>query len=616
MFRYLALQWDSKSESAARAADAITNRMQLTHQNWTTVQIHHGLRLLCSSAQSTDADVILLPNSTGALLGTIYRRCNPSVAESAIPSAPVDEPYIKRIVKSEGRSLISECWGSYVLFLSSSNHQLLVLRGPMSDLPCYYTEHQGVRVFFAHLEDCLDAGIRTFTPRMAYVRAVLAFGDPRSTETALNEVESLDVGECVTFSKVALSRQWYWHPKDFTCDRIYGLETAVHQLREATRTSVAAMAARHRCVTLLLSGGLDSSIVAACLRSASTGLRVECLNHRSPSLIGDERHWARDVANRCGFRLLEREESGIGSIEDMLASVRATPTPAIYAAGRDAHLACVEFSKQHQATAMFSGSMGDCVFGRGVSLMAAAEQLQTHGLTPDLFRVCYDVGLRQRLSIWRVLGFAFRLGWLHRPRGPWNHYAYHKQRHLFATSTSDGMLTHEALEQYEAESDRYIHPWLQSAEFLPIGKLIMISVLTMEMPYDNPYLMLDEPVTHRPLASQLVSECALRIATPLHVHRGWDRAVARRAFAPELPRDVLRRNSKGSPLHAIQNLVAQNAKFIREFLLDGLLVRENLLNRARLEAALPGKPTRMPTSVTQLISHVYTEAWLRRWRTH
>src|SRR5262249_28496875 len=73
-------------------------------------------------------------------------------------------------------------------------------------------------------------------------------------------------------------------------------------LRRTTLNSVAAQV-RGFSPLLQLSGGLDSSIISASL--ADAGIAFTAVNFASRSADGDERRYARAVANRFGSPLIE-----------------------------------------------------------------------------------------------------------------------------------------------------------------------------------------------------------------------------------------------------------------------------------------------------------------------
>jgi asparagine synthase (glutamine-hydrolysing) len=276
----------------------------------------------------------------------------------------------------------------------------------------------------------------------------------------------------------------------------------------------------------------------------------------------------------------------------------------------------VNLAERRSATALFSGSMGDCVFGRVEPPLAAAEYVQHHGARRHLFRVAYDVALRERLSVWRVLRSAVYAGLVKRPRGPWSHYRYEKSRSSVNSYLHGRMVTQEAISRYELEYPRFVHPWLQQAEQLPIGKLVSIAILTQEAPYEVPFVCRTDPPIVRPLVGQPLVECSLRIASFLNVTGGWDRAIARLAFADTLPKEIVRRNTKGSPSQTIREVIDKNVPLIREMLLGGILVKERLLDPKQIEAALPIMPTKEVATRMALMQHLFTEAWLRHWMTN
>ena len=95
---------------------------------------------------------------------------------------------------------------------------------------------------------------------------------------------------------------------------------------------------------------------------------------------------------------------------------------------------------------------------------------------------------------------------------------------------------------------------------------------------------------------------------------GWDRAIARRAFYDELPREVVNRRNKGDIERHILSIIDHNITFIRDLLLQGALVEEGVVDRNKLAAALSGQPGKTQANFGEILDFVGTEAWLLRWR--
>ena len=106
-------------------------------------------------------------------------------------------------------------------------------------------------------------------------------------------------------------------------------------------------------------------------------------------------------------------------------------------------------------------------------------------------------------------------------------------------------------------------------------------------------------------------ELCLRIPVDIHFDGGRSRGLARRAFADVVPAPILRRQWKDHPVLFFGEVVQNNLAFLREHLLDGVLVREGILNRAAVELALKSGPTLSAAVSGELFSHLDLELWIR-----
>jgi len=97
----------------------------------------------------------------------------------------------------------------------------------------------------------------------------------------------------------------------------------------------------------------------------------------------------------------------------------------------------------------------------------------------------------------------------------------------------------------------------------------------------------------------------------VHFDRGRSRGLARRAFVQEVPEPILRRQWKDRPLHYVAEVIHRNLDFIRSTLLDGMLVRERILDREAVELALSGSPSRSAAIGGEVMNHLDLELWIR-----
>jgi hypothetical protein len=99
------------------------------------------------------------------------------------------------------------------------------------------------------------------------------------------------------------------------------------------------------------------------------------------------------------------------------------------------------------------------------------------------------------------------------------------------------------------------------------------------------------------------------------IHGGVDRAIERGAFVSEIPPQIMQRRHKGCFDIVVRELIETNIDFVRELLLDGALVRERILDKAKLEAFLCGPRGGARTEYNELyVTRICTEAWLRDWQ--
>jgi asparagine synthase (glutamine-hydrolysing) len=171
-------------------------------------------------------------------------------------------------------------------------------------------------------------------------------------------------------------------------------------------------------------------------------------------------------------------------------------------------------------------------------------------------------------------------------------------------------------EVYEsARNDPSLLPsWIREAETLTPG--LLWHILCLSIPpqfyesFGGPTAIERTPV----LMSQPVMEACLRVPSYTWIAGGRDRSIARRAFTDVLPRAIVQRTQKGLADRFNRRMLDRNAAFLREMLLDGLLVRAGLLDRAKLEEFSNTGATSEGFEYNEVLRHhLCTEIWLRRW---
>lgn len=613
MFQYIALAWDHSNHRTIRAANALKERIRSPLFGMVSALECDGLSVFHTEKADTFRRSYELPGAPAVVLGTLFNR-NCALNDDTTPSEAVfDAEGARAVVSSGGRLLTESYWGWYVAFISDEDRRgKYVLRGPMGDLPCFYVECEGIYVFFSSPEDCVRLDLKRLSINWTYLRFQAGFGhSSRLAESAINEIEVLERGECLRFNRAVVDKLVYWNPCDIaTKNVITDFEAAARALRAVTRSCVRAWTSVHKSILVRLSGGLDSSVLASCLCDCPNRPRVTFVNYFWPAARGDERRYVRALARQLGITVLERQFGMDGRL-DVVGNVGLTAAPVHDIFDWQENANDFSIAREASATAVFMGSLGDCLFEKDTLMSPASDYLRFRGFDAGFFRVAFDVAFHDRCSIWSVFAYALKHGWLRHPRGNWNKYTVLLEKEIIPV---ESMLASDAvIAELRSNLNWLVHSWVSKVDDVPEGKLWLISALCGEGWYDSHFRGPDDPPVVAPYISQPLVELCLRIPTYLNVRRAWDRATMRRAFASDLPAEIVRRSTKGTPTPWLKEVLTRNAPFIREFLLDGMLAREGILDRRKLEMALPGNVSKSGVHGGVIMSLLYSESWVRRW---
>jgi len=521
----------------------------------------------------------------GYVLGTLFARFG--------PPAPIEATQLA-IGAADGAAsaedlLLRRYWGRYVaIFPARAAHR--ILRDPSGALPCYYAE-TGSGLILASDVDLLLSVTKT-PPAVSWtslVKHLYLRGLP-SPETCLQGIEELLSGYALDVSAGTVDQRMWWSPwQHAESDPEAGAPQA-DQLRRVVTSSVEALTASHARLLVSVSGGLDSSIVAACL--ARSGREVHCVTMYTTDPSGDERVYARELCRHLALPLTECVYR-IDDVDIDLAMSLHLPRPVGRTLAQAYERAHLKIADEIKADAFVTGNGGDNVFGFSQSAAAVTDHYLRYGLGFGLLRTIRDVCRQTESGPAEVARAALRLkrrGYLW-SRGP-----------MFLDPRMLAVLAPQTLHQ----------PWLDVPEGVGPGKAAHVASLLRVQPSLEPGRSLFAPVL-APLLSQPVVETCLAIPSWEWRAGGRDRAVARAAFAADLPLSIIGRRSKGGPDGFSAIVLREHRTAIRERLLDGMLAREGVVDRAALEARFVDRRPFSGEEQGRLLELVDTEAWARTW---
>jgi asparagine synthase (glutamine-hydrolysing) len=108
-------------------------------------------------------------------------------------------------------------------------------------------------------------------------------------------------------------------------------------------------------------------------------------------------------------------------------------------------------------------------------------------------------------------------------------------------------------------------------------------------------------------------ELCLRIPIYVLLRGGINRALERAAFEDCVPPAIIRRENKGTITTSFMSKVRESMPFVRDLILDGVLVRERIIERSTLEPYLArNRPLSLPI-LWPFLSCLAAEVWARKW---
>ena len=456
-----------------------------------------------------------------------------------------DTEVLVHLYEEKGESLLDDLDGMFALaIVDEKKERLFLARDRFGEKPLYYASlNEGRRLVFASEMKAIVAfpGLDNHLDVPA-IAQFLAVGYVPAPRTHYRAVRKLRAGEALSFSPRARDtdarlRTWrYWQPRiELNGAKPPTHEDAVEEVRARVLESVRLRLRSDVPIGAFLSGGVDSTCIAAAIRELQPGVKFNtfCASFDNPQL--DEAPYARVVAEHLGTDhhevhfssddLLPIFDALIDHYDEPFGDVSMFPTFAVCRAAREV------------CKVMLSGDGGDECFG-GYSEMFG--YYRWHGLrrTPGINAAAR--GLRQFWGkSWRGagwLGFLSKSDWelLH----TWDRgnviSSYFTPDYRSAAET--GLLELEAsareherlpypLSAFEATASSYLPEQIM----VKVDRASMRASLECRAPFLNPELM----------------QFATSLPLDYHFKAGLGKALLRDALPAWVPPEIRWRQKRG-----------------------------------------------------------------------
>jgi len=536
--------------------------------------VRHGLTLLArigAVAVYADAPADLIGDSDALILGWAFRRHDDQ------PCCALTRAEIDLLRASDGAWASEHLWGNFLLAWTAADGSVAILRSAITGPALYFTADGACA--FTDIALAQQAGLATPALDPGAIDAQLRYPLLRGAGTGRVGVQELLPGQRLQLVPGPQVRT-IWSPWDHVaCPPV---PADPDRLRRTVMSVTGAWAKRFARVQLELSGGLDSSIVAACLARTRADWRGATLVTPRPD--GDERLYAAAVSDHLGGPLVEVMASAEAA--DPLAPLRnprVRPGGFGLIGGSDRLL--LSAARDFGAEAIFTGVGGDNIFGYLTSAAPVVDAWRFAGAGAAL-RAARDLGRLTDTNIFEALRFAARRMLSPPPLWPRD--------------------TRFLTQRFAAEPE---HPWFAGATAASDGQRAYVGMLMRILPFLDGYDRALQLPMIAPLLAQPLVEYGLAVPAWQWSQGGHDRSLARDAFRSDLPPLVLERRTKGRLESLFVPAYNAHRAHLGAFLCEGLLASLGVIDCDAIVEAVVRPASVLDTDYVRILQIADIERW-------
>lgn len=530
---------------------------------------------------TSDTPMVLIPGR-GLLIGHLFTMSGQPV---------VGELSFDRTDKALQTHLLENFWGEYVVVgqPQADGAGASFLRDPSGGMPCCYALHPGGGFVTSSVSLASELGLCSREVDWDFVIHTLVYPYLKSERTALRGIRELLPGCSLTIHGGHAFTTVMWSPWTFVAPdrRLASVREAASVVRSNVSLAVEAWAGIDRSVLLELSGGLDSSIVAACLRQSDA--RTICCTMVAPVPGTDERQYARQVADHLRLELLSADID-LENARFNFPPPRDSTVPGMGILHHPVDSAVAELAGKLGVTSLFSGAGGDTIFCYLRGATPAADAFKESGMSAGLTAI-RDLSTLHRCS----LAKASRL----------------TLRKLIRGAKPHWKPVHEGVAAAWRNIPFDAHPWFEAPENALPGDRERISDLVGTQSFRDGVARSSRWPMRYPLLTQPVMEACLRVPTWMWIAGGRNRSIARSAFSAALPGGILNRRSKGPYTRYYAAIHERHREAMLSFLMDGMLASRGLLDMDELRREAGSGPHPGRSLNTRMFDLCMVENWVR-----
>jgi asparagine synthase (glutamine-hydrolysing) len=525
-----------------------------------------------------------------------------------------DTEVVLHLYEELGASCLTRLRGMFAFALwDARSRRLFAARDPFGQKPFHYAVAGDRLLFASEIKGILAHGAIGAEPELAAVDHYLAQRFVPPPLTMFRGIRKLPAGHWLEWRSGDLRIERYWRP-EFPDAPARSDSEWIEELKERLDDAVKAHLVSDVEVGCLLSGGIDSSVVAAAMaRSSDTPVQTFCVGSDVPGF--DERPHARRVATFLGTT---HRESTVGAelLGRIPTLVRCMDEPS------DPIAACQYEAARLASThvkVVLGGDGGDEIFA-GFDRYAAYGWVERYAALPAWLRQRVLAPLLRRVpDPFGYKSVGQRARWLadvgserggRRYARMTTHFRFgpEEREWVYGPVLRSAMAEQDTMEALaapfeQAPTDDLLHRMLFTdlVTRLPEHSLLLTDRMTMAHGLEARSPLLD---------TELAAFCAT-MPSHLKVRRGVTKYAMRAAAAGSLPEDIVRRPKQGFMFPVAYWLDAAMLARTADTLARGVLVERGWISPEGVQRLVVEHRLRRADHHVRLWMLLNLEAWHR-----
>jgi asparagine synthase (glutamine-hydrolysing) len=534
-------------------------------------------------------------------------------AKGRVFRTQTDSEVLLHLYSERGEECIGALRGMFAFAIwDRSRRQLFAGRDRLGKKPIYYAVVAGALVLASEIKALLRHPKISREPDAQALQEYLALQYVPSPLTAFRDVRCLPPAHTLLWRDGRLDVRRYWQP-DFSGKPVTDERDAERELDETLDEAVRIRLRSDVPVGVLLSGGLDSSLVAALAAAHVPRLKTFTVGFQEGRF--DERAHARRVADYLGTEhheivatetLAELLPRLVRQYDQPFADPAALPT-----------LALSEATRRHVTVAL-NGDGGDETFA-GYARYRGAPHWRAFQRLPRAFRDgwLWQAGSKVTAAIHPGTGGALRRFWELGSETLEAHYLRSMSR--FSSEALSELVTPEFRDLAgNQDAWRALRHAFAQARARRLGSLNALLAVDLETYLPDCLLVKVDIASmafglevRSPLLDHRVVDLAARLPESLKLRGEESKYLLRRLARRRVPNDVIHRPKSGFGVPIGEWMRTNLRETVQDLLLDGRLARRGQLRPAAVEQLVRDHLVFRIDRAAQLWSLVVLEMWQR-----